>query len=148
MQGYSAKGAGKDMEKKIIAGAISAAAVIGVTPGYFHGNENVIDLDSFGRLYQETADKVFAETHMYCGAAISTCKVLYREEWGCPAGGENCVRIEADCNPSYDQERPIPEFIADWKRAFTAIIEILMTELSQKTVTVAFSDGELSYITG
>ena len=75
------------------------------------------------------------------------CKVIYREQWGCPAGGENVIRIEASCNPLYDNEQPAAEYIALWKQAFIAILEALMIELDQTTITLTFTDGELVYLT-
>jgi len=131
----------------IIQNTLSAAAVIGVTPGYFHENERTVNLTALGILYQDTAEKIFIKTKMYCGSIISPCRIVYREGWGCPQGGENVIYIAADCNPSYDKERPAAEFIAAWKETFISILEALMIELGQKTVTVKFSDGELVYLT-
>ena len=134
------------MERITIKDTISASAVISVTPGYFHSNENRIDLTSFGVLYQEVADEIFAKTNMYCGGIITPCKTLYSTHWGCPKGGENGVYITADCNPFYDKERTVAEFIELWKDTFVSIIELLMYKLNQTTVTVTFSDGELVYL--
>jgi len=135
------------VNRKIIKDTLSATAEISVTPGYFHENQKDIDIGKFGTLYQEIADRIYNETNMYCGAIISTCKVLYRTQWGCPAGGENGVYITADCNPSYDSEKPAEEYIPLWKETLVSILEALMVELDQTTVTVRFSDNELIYLT-
>ena len=134
------------MTRSLINNTVSVTAVIGVTPGYFHANENIADAAAFGTLYQEVADKVFSDTNMYCGAVVSPCKVIYRTAWGCPVGGENAIRVTADCNPSYDKERAPAEYIAAWKEAFLTIVETLMAALDQTTVTVSFSDGEMVYL--
>ena len=135
------------MERAKIDGTIKASAVIGVTPGYFNAGENDINLDEFGRLYQEIADVIFTQTNTYCGAVIVPCRILYRTEWGCPPGGENGIHIVSDFNPVYDKQRSVAEFTVAWKESFLRIIETLMLKLEQKTVTVTFSDGALFYLT-
>ena len=134
------------MNRLIIKNTISAAAEISVTPGYFHDNESGINLETFGMLYQDIADRIFNESNMYCGAIISPCKILYRTQWGCPPGGENGIYITADCNPSYDKDQPAEEYVAAWRETFITILEALMDELGQTTVTVKFSDGKLVYL--
>ena len=135
------------MNRTVVKNTVSAATVISVTPGYFHENESAVNLAAFGDLYQKLADNIFDKTNMYCGAIILSCKTLYRTQWGCPHGGENGIYITSDCNPLYDKDRPAVDYITAWKETFTAIIEALMIELGQTTVTIKFSDGELVYLT-
>ncbi|MDR0397801.1 MAG: hypothetical protein LBH36_01290 [Candidatus Nomurabacteria bacterium] len=128
-----------------VANSIKATAVIGVNAGYGHANEAGLDLVGLGELYKSVADSVTESADIYVGAVISPCKVLYKDEWRCPYGGEDAVRIESDCNPSYS-DRPAAEYIEAWKAAFIANIQALMEKLDQTTVTVAFSDGDVVYI--
>jgi hypothetical protein len=130
-----------------IRGSVKATAVVGVNAGYGHTNEAGVDLVKFGELYKDVADEAMGDAGIYVGAVAVPCKVIYKTEWGCPEGGEDAVRLEADCNPAYSEsELPPAEYVAAWKETFLDVVEDLMLELDQTTVTVAFSDGQVVYL--
>jgi hypothetical protein len=129
----------------VIEHSVKATAVVGINAGYGHANEAGVDLVKFGELVKSIADKTMDSTGIYVGGVVNPVKVLYKTDWGCPEGGEDSIRLEADCNPTYDS-RPADEYVAAWKEAFIANIQALMEELDQTTVTVAYSDGEVVYI--
>lgn len=124
---------------------IKAVVVVGLNAGYFHKNQSEATPADFGRLYQQTADEVFEKSGIYVGSLISGASVLYKEDWGCPAGGEDAIRIEADCNPTYASGDPAV-YIDSWKKALVRIIEVLMERLSQTTVTLTFIESEMLYL--
>lgn len=125
---------------------IKAMAIIGINAGYHHQNNlSTMSLAEFGSLYQQIADEVFTETNIYVGACISPVKVEYKTDWGCPIGGEDSIRIEADCNPSYSN-LPEETYMSLWREVFIKICRALMKELQQSTVTVSFSSTQLEYL--
>lgn len=76
--------------------------------------------------------------------------VIYRENSGCPSGGEPAVDVRADCNPHYSysiENISEGQYIKTWKSIFLQIIENVAEKLNQTTVTVKFSNGELLYLT-
>jgi hypothetical protein len=104
-------------ETTVIADTISGCAVIGINAGYGHKNESDVNLAAFGETYKAIADATMESTSVYVGTSISPCKVVYKTEWGCPVGGENAVRVAADCNPSYSDAEP-SAYIQTWKNTF------------------------------
>jgi hypothetical protein len=134
------------ISRSLVDETIKATAVVGINAGYGTPNGKTgIDLIKFGELYKKIADVVMDKNGIYVGAVQSPVKVIYKTEWGCPDGGEDCIRLEADCNPNYSKI-PSMKYVASWKEAFLLVIENLMEELNQTTVTVAFSDGKAVYL--
>lgn len=76
--------------------------------------------------------------------------VIYRENSGCPSGGEPAVDVRVDCNPHYSysiENISEGQYIKTWKSIFLQIIENVAEKLNQTTVTVKFSNSELLYLT-
>lgn len=132
------------MFKKTLVNGISASAVVGLNAGYIGENKVAPNLEEFGILCQNIADKVMRETAIYIGVVISVSKTVYKTDWGCPVGGEDTISIEADGNSLYSNLPP-ETFQEAWKEAFLKAMELLMQSLDQKTVTAKFSDGTLVY---
>lgn len=123
---------------------LKAEMVVGVNPGY-QDNAKEVDIKQFAELYKRCAETIMEKHGVYVSAVAHAVRTLYKTEWGCPEGGEPCVRIEADCNPSYS-EMPPAKYKEKWKECVMEIIKELMKELGQKTVTLSFSDGGVFYI--
>jgi hypothetical protein len=126
--------------------SLKAVLIIGVSARYNHSNDDV-DMIAIGELYKKIADKAMRETGIYVSASVTPCKVLYKTKWGCPKGGENSVRFEADCNPIYsDTSISFSEYIDAWQVSVMYIVKELMIALDQNTVTMSFLENEVIYI--
>lgn len=110
--------------------------VLGVNEGYFHNNENNVDIFS---LWSKYADEIEQKYGIYISALIKEIKVIYKSIWGCPKGGEIVYKISGERNN---------EFIKDnvkYKYAVEDLVELLAKELKQSTFTIVWSEVELNY---
>jgi hypothetical protein len=78
---------------------------------------------------------VWRESKIYIGAVVTPARVVYRQEWGCPVGGEICVMIVGHGNPNFIKDR------APWDAAVRRCVEIVKGILQQKTVTAYLDSG-------
>ena len=128
---------------------LSVSSVVGLSPRY-HTGSPVFTIDDFNHMWQEEAETVYQKTGIYVSVVTTEASVIYREDSGCPAGGEKAVDIRADCNPYYSfslENISEQDYIQSWQDAFLKILENVAKKLDQSTVTVKFSDDRLIYLT-
>lgn len=104
---------------------------MGVNEGYFHENE--IPTDS--KICEDImglANKVQEETGIYIGVVVSAAKVLYKEEWGCPKGGEFVVAISGN---NFFCEEGESE-VVKWRAAAKHLLLRIQEHFKQSTIQV------------
>jgi len=112
----------------------SFISVMGVNEGYFHNNE----VPSSARIctdIQRIADEIHAETGKYVGVVVTPAKVVYKEEWGCPTGGEVVYVISGN---GYFEAEPA-EARGAWKDTVELFILRLKEHFKQTTVQIEWS---------
>lgn len=128
-------------EEEFIQETDKFTAVIGVIPGYFHGNDVEQNMSNYvGRAWQLYAEAVFRRRGIYVSAVIKPCITVYNTEWGCPEGGELTVEITGVRNPEFVQDSEL------YKISVTAVIKCLKELLKQSTVTLEFSTTKVMYL--
>ena len=119
---------------------LNCIIVTGVNKGYFHNNEKEVTEKEMGILWQEIALEQFNKTNIYISAVIQKSITIYKEDWGCPKGGENTFTISLTANP---------EFIKDldkWKQVAINCAKELKNILKQTTMTIEFKEADLIYL--
>lgn len=110
---------------------------IGVTPGYSHNNENADA--SFVEMIDAAARIIEEDYGYYISFNIVPTTTLYKEEWGCPAGGEKTYQLSAVRNPIFAPNKN------KWQLCCSLVANHLRVVLDQTTVTGEFSEVEMSY---
>ena len=77
---------------------LSVSSVVGLSPRY-HTGSPVFTIDDFNHMWQAEAETVYKKTGIYVSVVTTEASVIYREDSGCPTGGEKAVDVRADCNP-------------------------------------------------
>lgn len=109
-------------------------AIFGIAPGYNNNVSNDFDVVKyFSEIWSRQAKRCFDETGVYISAVISECNVVYNVDWGCPEGGERCVKIECCPNPAFMESR---EDVVKYQDALYSIILRVKKELKQETVSM------------
>ena len=111
--------------------------IIGVNPGYNNTDNDDFDMCSF---MQEFLNKESEKYGDYIAFVIVPSKTIYKEEWGCPSGGELTYMLYATMSSRYIGG------ISDWKEQCVNIIQDLKEELHQSTVTITFSECDVVYL--
>ena len=123
------------MAMQKIMNVVTGTATIGVNEGYAHKNENAVDLSALAELAKKIADEVEGEKGIYISGTIFESRTCYKDDWGCPQGGEATFVFTADCNPIFkgkDQSRETYEFF--WKEAFILFVTRFKVALKQSTI--------------
>ena len=118
--------------------SIEFECTIGVTEGYFHNNENA-SLELI-QILKQVCLEIEAETGIYVSFVINPCKVLYKEEWGCPKNGEDVYVISAVYNPYFK------DLMETWIKSCELIQRRLKTILNQSTFTSVFREVKIRYL--
>lgn len=119
--------------------ALTAKANIGVCEGYNHDNDTTLD---FPKFVQDFVNKYCEESGTpYVSFIVYETFTIYKQEWGCPIGGEKTYNLESTIN------REFFDSIVDWKKNVTSIVTALKRELKQSTVMLTFHEAEANYIT-
>tara|TARA_R110000868_G_scaffold178163_1_gene417698 strand:+ start:1266 stop:1667 length:402 start_codon:yes stop_codon:yes gene_type:complete len=112
----------------------SFITVLGVNEGYFHNNEvpnsNRICID-----IQKITVDIYAETGKYVGVVVTPAKVIYNEEWGCPAGGEDVHVLTGN---GFFEAEPA-EARGAWKDAVELFILRIQEHFKQTTIQIEWS---------
>jgi hypothetical protein len=122
---------------------IGFTIVCGVAPGYFHNMKGVAAPElaaKIATLWQEVAEKHFAETNIYVSATVTPGAVVYSPNWGCPDGGESIIMIQGVANPEFVKN------LEDYRDVVLQIAKELKNKLDQSTLTVEFIEKELAYL--
>jgi hypothetical protein len=104
---------------------------MGVHEGYFHENEVPTDSKVCEDIMR-IADQVQTETGIYIGLVVFPAKVLYKEEWGCPKGGE-CVFVITGNNFFNSKDG---DEIASWRNTAKALLLRIKDHFKQSTIQV------------
>ena len=118
---------------------MKAIIICGVTKGYFHANENNLDMNTICETIKEVSNKLEAQTGVYVSGVVSDTRVTYKTEWGCPVGEERVFKFEATQNPEFSKEK-------DWKISVVEFATALKEEYKQKTLTLEFVESDMMYI--
>jgi hypothetical protein len=113
---------------------------VGVTPGYFHGNESKSDIESFVQLWQSKAEEVFLSTGIYVSGTVDPVKTVYRSEWGCPKGGEDTFVICGLRNSDFMKDDDL------WRDAVRQVSLAVGKELGQTTAYLTFANVDFLYL--
>ena len=128
---------------------LSVSSVVGLSPHY-HAGSPAFTVDDFNHMWQAEAETIYQKTGIYVSVVTTDASVIYREDSGCPTGGEKAVDVSADCNPYYSFSLgniSEQDYTQSWQDAFLEILENVAKKLDQSTVTVKFSDDRLIYLT-
>ena len=117
--------------------SVTVRATVGVNAGYNHNNENTAIelLDYLAHRYENVARQEEQDGGLYISAMLTPCRVVYKQEWGCPENGEECVEVSMTYNPTFAtwSKYPVEEWIASAKN----IICEFARALDQSTVNIA-----------
>lgn len=116
--------------------------VVGVNPGYGHSNEEGSPVDAVTRRWLDAADQVFNDEGVYVAAVVRPGKVHYRQEWGCPLGGEDVVVVTGVCNPEFI----VGQGQAVWRAAVRIICSKVRKALGQSTASLVMREVDFTYL--
>ena len=112
-----------------------AIVTISTIAGYHPGKRvKGLKFKSFCRLIQGIEEAHFPDSSV--SWLVTPGKTVYKEEWGCPFGGEDVFVLEADYT-EYDKGTNIH----DWKRNIFIHAEYFKEFFAQETVRVTFING-------
>lgn len=116
---------------------------VGVNPGYHHQNHvaGADALDVAVAVWQKLADDMFLERGVYVSAVAAPAKTLYRQEWGCPAGGEDTVVFTGLLN--YHVAKVNATL---WKQAVDELCDRVRKELKQTTAYLTWQEIPFAYL--
>lgn len=120
--------------------AIEMKCIIGINEGYNHNNDAKDGIKLITELWNKYATLQENVYDMYISAVINKTKIIYKEEWGCPKGGEDTICISSVANPKYVTD------LYEWKQICRNIITDIKKELKQSTVTITFTPTEVIYL--
>ena len=99
---------------------LSVWAVVGLSPRY-HKGEYPYSIHDFNSFWQKEAQEHYNKIGIYVSVITSESYVIYRENSGCPSGGEPAVDVRADCNPHYSysiENISEDQYTKTWKELF------------------------------
>ena len=112
--------------------------MIGTNSGYQLAEQTEMPEEQFADLFRSIAEDVYGETGMYISAVMNRSRSLYREEWGCPAGGEFSFTLTGCCNPLY----AAPE---EYLKTLEEVVKRLKARLRQTAVYVEIVPAHCDY---
>lgn len=112
--------------------------ILGVVPGYFHGNETKGD-EAFGKKLQAIQASIFKDTGLYVGVVWRPAMVSYSTEWGCPLGGERVYQLSGTRNPEFAQDKEV------YRKAVELLTKVLIDVFHQVTATLEWQEVDLTY---
>ena len=120
--------------------SLTAEITIGYNKGYNHLNRKMTELQ-IANIIDSVQLKAEEEgvIEQYISFVIAPAKYLYKQECGCPAGGENVFVLKAIAN------RKFVTNLTGWKMDVLALTTRLKERLQQSTVTVFFTEAEMYY---
>lgn len=129
---------------------ISFSTEMGVNPSFDCQNNHSASMtaEDVGCVVQTLSEEVLQETGVYITAIVSgPNRSCYKEEWGCPKGGEITYQIRGNSDHRL-QFRDEPYDFIEWKRAVLLLLYKMKERLLQEYILVEFteSDGIDSYV--
>ena len=125
---------------------ITASAVVGFNAGYGHENQSTLDLKQICEDLKVAADKVEQNHGVYVSGSVSIGDAYYKNEWGCPFGGEDVFTLCATCNTTYKPEGfTNGQYISLWREAWVELLHLIMEKYDQTAVTTNIN-GENFYL--
>ncbi|WP_373899455.1 hypothetical protein ACER0A_001320 [Haloimpatiens sp. FM7315] len=116
--------------------------VTGTNEGYFHSNENSMDLNYLGELIQRISKDIYKKNGVYLSAVINVSKTIYKVELGCPKSGEDTINITGIASREYARDLDL------WKESVLEFAKELKAKLKQNSITCEFNKIELYYLKG
>lgn len=93
-----------------------------------------------GKVRQDMAEKVFADTGIYVSAWVTDSNMVYSKNRWCPEWWEKVAEISGTRNPEFCKD------VEKWKQAVIDVLTLAKDELKQTTSQVEFSDVDMVYI--
>lgn len=125
------------MKKESYGNLETCKVVIGVTPGYFHNNENGCAESFFMGYFQGLLEKYCKENDAHLSFVVIPARVVYLSEYGCPPKGEEVYTLESTPDPKYVNVTDI----SMWKFHCKNFISQLAEGLEQSTVRIVFNNA-------
>lgn len=123
-------------------------ASMGITPGYFHNNENIdiwncdIPIKKVSIIWQDCAkeslDNGLCTYHI--SAMIMDSLTVYNTDFGCPYGGERTAFITGEANPIFIKDLEL------YKKEVLIVLEMVSKVLRQSTTQITFTEVDFHYI--
>ncbi len=111
---------------------------ISMNPGYDPAVQREMEEEKFAEIYLACAEKTYQETGVYISAALQRNRMLYRQEWGCPANGEQCFELRGTRNPLFAEKDA-------YKAALIKLVEMLKEKMKQNAIWLEIQDVQLKY---
>ena len=118
---------------------ISWKCTIGTNEGYDLTRQRRWRPDELAEICMEIADQVNEETNVYISITIEESRVLYKKEWGCPAGGEYAYTIYGCCNPAFSEKEA-------YLNALDRYMVLLKERMHQETVLLEILPAQIKYL--
>lgn len=126
------------LRKNSIKWTVTAGAVRGyATDGKVKGE--IIARDEAVAAWMKAANDVEAKTGLYISCSVAESATLYKEEWGCPEGGEPSFTFFGSSNPA---------FTTDMSAYADAVVKVageLLELLGQSTLSVEMTESNYTY---
>lgn len=106
---------------------------VGVNPGYHHDNEVLNAVKIVSELWQKHAEELYQVKQVFIAGMVSLAKTVYRQECGCPLGGEDTVVICGLRNVEFCANEQL------WKDCVTEVSIRVAKELQQTTAYLTFT---------
>ncbi|MCR5722453.1 MAG: hypothetical protein K6G72_08940 [Lachnospiraceae bacterium] len=111
---------------------------VGVNSGYDLDRQQVLKMEEVISRYKKVAEIVETSTGVYISAVINESRTIYKDEWGCPKGGEYTYTLSGCSNPFFSDEK-------EYKEALISLTKELRKEFGQTTVLLEVSSAEVYY---
>jgi len=86
-------------------------------------------------------EELFQEMGLFPSFVATPGLAGYREEWGCPPGGEFVVTLSAQRNPKFEADPVL------YERAWIKLAELLKEKFQQTTIRLVRQEVDLLYMT-
>ena len=113
---------------------------VGVNPGYAHNNTVTHVKNLVATTWQAEAEKVFKKTGVFVAGVVDARTTVYKEEWGCPKGGEDTVVVTGLRNPEFQKDAET------WMESVKEVCKAVATALEQTTAYLTFTDVDFYYL--
>ena len=100
----------------------------------------IIARDEAVAAWMKAANDVEAETGLYISCSVAESATLYKEEWGCPKGGEPSFTFYGSSNPAFTTD------VSAYADAVVKVAKELKELLGQSTIGVEMVESNFTYL--
>ena len=111
---------------------------IGNNSGYELTNQQRISVEEMVERYQKVALHIEEIYGVYISAVIWPSNTIYKNEWGCPKGGEITYTLSGSCNPVFAD-------LKKYREALLQLTKALRLEFKQSTLLLEMVPAEVYY---